>query len=90
MRDPIQAPPGLQDGRDYTPADRAARTRCVGLVFGGRFFLRGFEFSILSTILSLTDGIGKQLTHFGSRVQSVEGCPTVAHLEHVNCPLQAV
>ncbi|GFT35043.1 hypothetical protein TNCV_2825071 [Trichonephila clavipes] len=30
MQDPIQAPPELQDRRDYTPADRAARTCWLG------------------------------------------------------------
>ncbi|GFU30398.1 hypothetical protein TNCV_2717171 [Trichonephila clavipes] len=36
MQDPIQAPPELQDRRDYTPADRAARTcwlGCPGLLY---------------------------------------------------------
>ncbi|GFV16571.1 hypothetical protein TNCV_4417601 [Trichonephila clavipes] len=32
----------------------------------------------------------EQLTHFCSRLQSEETCPTVAHLEHVNCPRQTV
>ncbi|GFX30175.1 hypothetical protein TNCV_1962821 [Trichonephila clavipes] len=32
----------------------------------------------------------EQLIHFGSKLQSVEECPTEAHLEHVKFPQQAV
>ncbi|GFY21124.1 hypothetical protein TNCV_3991681 [Trichonephila clavipes] len=32
----------------------------------------------------------EQLTHFCSRLQSVEACPTDAHLEHVNYPRREV
>ncbi|GFT44748.1 hypothetical protein TNCV_2845331 [Trichonephila clavipes] len=28
----------------------------------------------------------EQLTHFNSRLQSEDACPTDAHLQHVNCP----
>ncbi|GFU90191.1 hypothetical protein TNCV_3873951 [Trichonephila clavipes] len=46
--------------------------------------LEAWNFPFRSKFCESAECACKQLIHLGSRVQSVEKCPTAAHLEHVS------